>query len=120
MGSGSLPKSGGITNGLFFSTKNSSAEDFFFNVRASLTPPHAGKSKINPKGDHAARLIQEAGLKGYRIGGGKISEKHANFIINEGDALASDIESLIVHVQKEILQKFNIKLQCEVRIVGNK
>ena len=85
-----------------------------------LGKPSCGSVFKNPKGDHAARLIQEAGLKGYRIGGGKISEKHANFIINEGDALASDIESLIIHVQKEIIQKFNIKLQCEVKIVGNK
>jgi UDP-N-acetylmuramate dehydrogenase len=90
------------------------------NISQPLGKPSCGSVFKNPKGDYAARLIQEAGLKGYSIGGGKISEKHANFIINENDALASDIESLIIYVKKEIHQKFNIKLQCEVRIAGKK
>ena len=89
-------------------------------ISQPLGKPSCGSVFKNPKGDFAARLIQEAGLKGFTIGGGKISEKHANFIINEKDALASDIESLIIHVQNKVHQKFKIKLQCEVRIIGKK
>jgi UDP-N-acetylmuramate dehydrogenase len=72
----------------------------------------------NPEGDHAARLIEQCGLKGKRIGGAIVSEKHANFIINDEKASASDIEALIKYVQKTVADKFNVDLQTEVRIVG--
>jgi UDP-N-acetylmuramate dehydrogenase len=72
----------------------------------------------NPPGDHAARLIESAGLKGARIGDALVSEKHANFIINCGQARAADLEQLIRHVQATVQQRFAIALEPEVRIVG--
>jgi UDP-N-acetylmuramate dehydrogenase len=72
----------------------------------------------NPEGDYAARLIEECGLKGRRIGGAIVSEKHANFIINDKNATASDIESLIQLIQKMVSERFGIVLQTEARIVG--
>lgn len=72
----------------------------------------------NPPGDHAARLIESCGLKGYRIGGAEVSEKHANFIINAAQASAKDIEQLIKHVQSTVEAQTNVKLQTEVIIVG--
>jgi UDP-N-acetylmuramate dehydrogenase len=72
----------------------------------------------NPPGDHAARLIEAAGLKGYRIGDAVVSEKHANFIINEGHASALELEQLIRHVQQTVERLYAIKLEPEVRIVG--
>ncbi len=78
-----------------------------------------GSVFINPAGDHAARLIESAGLKGFRIGDASVSEKHANFIINHGAARAADIEALIVHVQRTVAEIHHIQLQTEVRIVGD-
>jgi UDP-N-acetylmuramate dehydrogenase len=72
----------------------------------------------NPPGDHAARLIDSAGLKGARIGDALVSEKHANFIINCGQARAADLEQLIRHVQATVQQRFGVLLEPEVRIVG--
>lgn len=72
----------------------------------------------NPETVHAARLIEECGLKGERIGGSVVSEKHANFIINDNNATASDIEALIKYIQQTVAEKFNIELQTEVHIVG--
>lgn len=74
----------------------------------------------NPPGDHAARLIEAAGLKGASIGGARVSDKHANFIINSGTATAADIETLINRVQGTVEQQFNIRLETEVRIVGER
>jgi UDP-N-acetylmuramate dehydrogenase len=74
----------------------------------------------NPPGDHAARLIEAAGLKGTQVGGAQVSEKHANFIVNpDGAASASAIEMLIGRVQSEVAEKFGISLVREVRIVGD-
>lgn len=77
-----------------------------------------GSVFTNPSGDHAARLIEAAGLKGFRIGDATVSPKHANFIINAGAARAADLEAVIVHVQKIIKERFGIQLTPEVRIVG--
>jgi len=77
-----------------------------------------GSVFTNPPGDHAARLVESAGLKGFRIGDASVSEKHANFIINHGHARAADIEALIVHVQSTVAQVHGITLAAEVRIVG--
>ncbi len=79
-----------------------------------------GSTFTNPPGDHAARLIEHAGLKGRRIGGAMVSEKHANFLVNEGDASADDIERLIGHVQAEVERRFGVRLEPEVRIVGER
>ena len=72
----------------------------------------------NPEGDFAARLIEQCGLKGERIGGAVISSKHANFIINEDNATAADIEALIKHVQHVVSTQCKVELQAEVKIVG--
>ena len=77
-----------------------------------------GSVFTNPPGDHAARLIESAGLKGFRIGDASVSEKHANFIINHGAARAADIEALILHVQKTVAEVHRVHLRTEVRIVG--
>ncbi len=72
----------------------------------------------NPPGDHAARLIEAAGLKGMAVGGARVSEKHANFIVNPGgSATATEIESLIGRIQAEVREKFGVELVREVRIV---
>lgn len=80
--------------------------------------PSCGSVFRNPTGDYAARLIEAAGLKGYRIGGAEVSTKHANFIINRADASARDIEELIEHVRKTVIEAHGVSLQHEVRIVG--
>jgi UDP-N-acetylmuramate dehydrogenase len=82
--------------------------------------PNAGSVFRNPPGDHAARLIELSGLKGKRIGGAQVSEKHANFIVNVGAATAGDIEKLINEIQEKVLKKTGIKLHPEVRIVGER
>ena len=80
--------------------------------------PSCGSVFRNPPGDHSARLIEAAGLKGHRIGGAEVSMKHANFIINREDASATDIEELIEHVRQTVLDEHGISLVHEVRIVG--
>jgi UDP-N-acetylmuramate dehydrogenase len=80
--------------------------------------PSCGSVFRNPPGDHAARLIEAAGLKGERIGGAVVSEKHANFIINQDAATAADIERLIRLVQRRVEADSGVRLQTEVRIVG--
>ncbi|HVW70699.1 MAG TPA: UDP-N-acetylmuramate dehydrogenase [Steroidobacteraceae bacterium] len=77
-----------------------------------------GSVFTNPPGDHAARLIDTAGLKGFRIGDASVSDKHANFIINHGKATAADLESLIRHVQEAVERAHNVRLHPEVRVVG--
>ena len=83
-----------------------------------LNLPNAGSVFRNPPGDHAARLIESCGLKGKKIGGAQVSEKHSNFIVNLGDATAADIENLINVVRAAVLQQTGIALHPEVRIVG--
>ena len=77
-----------------------------------------GSVFTNPPGDHAARLIESAGLKGFRIGDASVSQKHANFIINHGTARAADIEALIEHVRRIVAEVHRVELATEVRIVG--
>ena len=88
--------------------------------RAASQPtglPSCGSVFRNPPGDHAARLIESIGLKGHRIGGAEVSPKHANFIINTGDATARDIERLIEHVRSQVLRQTGVALIPEVRRV---
>lgn len=77
-----------------------------------------GSTFVNPPGEHAAKLIESAGLKGFRIGGAVVSPKHANFLLNEGQARAGDIERLIAHVQDTVARVHGVRLVTEVRIVG--
>ena len=80
--------------------------------------PSCGSVFRNPPGDHAARLIETAGLKGVCIGAACVSDKHANFIINTGGATAADIEALIERVQADVERLHGVHLEPEVRIVG--
>ncbi|CUS87715.1 UDP-N-acetylmuramate dehydrogenase [Candidatus Kryptobacter tengchongensis] len=82
--------------------------------------PNAGSIFKNPPGNYAGKLIEEAGLKGVQIGDAQISEKHANFIINKGNATASDVLELIKLIQDKVYEKFGIKLELEVRLIGFK
>lgn len=79
-----------------------------------------GSVFTNPPGDHAARLIEATGLKGFRIGGARVSEKHANFIINDGTATADDLERMIEHVRATVAREHGVTLVPEVRVVGEK
>ncbi len=85
-----------------------------------LQQPNAGSVFRNPTGQHAAKLIEQCGLKGKRSGGAQVSEKHANFIVNTGTATAADIEGLINEVRSTVLRQTGIALQPEVRIVGER
>jgi UDP-N-acetylmuramate dehydrogenase len=78
----------------------------------------AGSVFRNPDHDHAARLIEAAGLKGYRVGGAEVSTKHANFIVNIGQAKAQDVLTLIDQIQSAVKQQFGIQLVPEVLVVG--
>lgn len=91
------------------------------NHRANTQPtnePNCGSVFRNPPDDYAARLIEACGLKGLTIGDARISSKHANFIINNGHASATDIEALIEKIADCVFQKFHIRLIPEVRIIG--
>ena len=103
------------------------AEDGLERVRALMRErqekqplglPSCGSVFRNPPGQHAAQLIDSAGLKGYRIGAAAVSEKHANFIINTGDATAADVEALIRHIRTAVEERHGIRLELEVHIVG--
>jgi UDP-N-acetylmuramate dehydrogenase len=86
-----------------------------------LGVPNAGSVFRNPDADHAARLIESCGLKGFAIGGASVSEKHANFIVNpDGRASAADIEGLIVHVRRVVREQTGVDLEPEVRIIGER
>lgn len=83
-----------------------------------LNWPSAGSTFRNPPGDYAARLIEASGLKGYNMGGAQISDKHANFIVNLGNANALDIELLIKHISDTVLEKQGVVLQQEIKVIG--
>ena len=90
-------------------------------ARAANQPtglPSCGSVFRNPPGDYAARLIEAAGLKGRVLGGAQVSPKHANFIINTGNANAAEIEALLLQVQAEVERRSGIRLEPEVRILG--
>jgi UDP-N-acetylmuramate dehydrogenase len=77
-----------------------------------------GSTFKNPGDKHAGRLIEQAGLKGYRIGGAKISEQHANFFINVGNATAADVLALVHHAQAEVERQFGVSLELEIELLG--
>jgi UDP-N-acetylmuramate dehydrogenase len=83
-----------------------------------LNMPSAGSTFRNPDGDFAARLIEASGLKGITIGGAQVSEKHANFIVNLGNASAADIEALIARVKATVHEKHGVELIQEVKVIG--
>ncbi|PZO37384.1 MAG: UDP-N-acetylenolpyruvoylglucosamine reductase [Pseudanabaena frigida] len=81
--------------------------------------PNCGSVFRNPLPQFAAKLIQDAGLKGYQIGNAQVSELHANFIVNLGNAKASDIFSLIQYIQKAIADRYGVVLETEVKMIGH-
>lgn len=92
-----------------------------FNAYRKRTQPHGaslGSIFKNPDGDYAGRLIEASGLKGYRIGGVEVSQKHANFIVNHGDATATDYYALIRQVQETVLKQHEVELELEIELVG--
>jgi UDP-N-acetylmuramate dehydrogenase len=80
--------------------------------------PSAGSTFRNPPGDHAARLIESCGLKGFRIGGAEVSRQHANVLRTDAAARAADVEALIAHIQRVVTDRTGVSLQTEVRVVG--
>ena len=85
-----------------------------------LSEDTCGSVFKNPPGNFAGALIEGSGLKGFKIGSASISEKHANFIVNQGGATAGDIENLINHTRQVVKKNYDIDLQPEVRIMGEK
>jgi UDP-N-acetylmuramate dehydrogenase len=83
-----------------------------------LDSPSAGSTFKRPKNNFAGKLIMDSGLRGYTIGGAQVSKKHCGFIINKGNATSKDVVDLINHVQQTVKQKFDIKLESEVKIIG--
>jgi len=77
-----------------------------------------GSTFKNPPGSHAGYLIEQAGLRGYRIGGVQISELHGNFFMNTGDASAADVLALIEHARLEVERQFGVTLELEIELVG--
>lgn len=85
-----------------------------------LELPSAGSTFKRPEGHFAAKLIEDAGLKGFRVGNAMVSEKHAGFIVNVGDARFSDVLTLIEAVRNRVFDEFNVELEPEVRIITEK
>ena len=83
-----------------------------------LEYPSAGSVFRNPENNFAGKLIEDLGYKGYSIGGAKVSEKHANFIVNHNNAKAEDIKNIIDLLQKEVKEKYDIDLKCEQEFVN--
>lgn len=92
----------------------------FSERRKAAQPPGASMGSMfkNPDGDHAGRLIEAAGLKGTRIGNAEISPFHGNFFVNHGETKASDMRALIELVQNKVAEKFGVKLELEVELIG--
>lgn len=82
--------------------------------------PSAGSTFKRPEGYFAGKLIEDAGLKGYRVGDAQVSEKHCGFVVNRGEATAEDVKQLIADVQCRVREKFRVNLEPEVRVIGSK
>jgi UDP-N-acetylmuramate dehydrogenase len=80
--------------------------------------PNAGSIFKNPEGGFAAKLIQESGLKGFRIGGAEVSEQHANFIVCTGEATAADVVAVINHVRRAVFARTGVALELEIKLIG--
>lgn len=93
----------------------------FLNYRHTTQPydmPNCGSVFRNPKGDKAGRLIEQSGLKGYQVGGAQVSQRHANFIVNLGQATAQNILDVITHVRDRVESEWSITLHREVKLLG--
>lgn len=98
--------------------KNKMAENKEYRVNAQPMEPSAGSTFKRPEGYIAAKLIDDAGLKGFHVGDAYVSEKHAGFIVNKNKAKSKDILEVIDYVKKEVYNKYKIQLEEEVRIIG--
>lgn len=95
--------------------------DDYKNRRIEKQPleyPSAGSTFKRPEGHFAGKLIQDAGLKGYTVGGAQVSEKHSGFVINIGNATAEDVLKLISDVQDKVEEQFQVTLEPEVKMIG--
>ena len=88
-------------------------------TKQPLEYPSAGSAFKRPEGYFAGKLVQDAGLRGYRVGGAQVSEKHCGFVINTGDATASDVVRLIRNVQDIVWNKFEVRMEPEVKFLGD-
>ena len=79
--------------------------------------PSAGSVFKRPTGQYAGKLIEDCGLKGYTVGGAQVSEKHAGFIVNRGEATAEDVKRLVGKIQKTVFERFGVELMCELRFL---
>jgi UDP-N-acetylmuramate dehydrogenase len=121
-----LPKGSIILRGILGVTEGRGGEvvaklEDFRRLRFQSQPwnmPTAGSIFKNPKGTPAGQLIDELGLKGHRIGNARVSEKHGNFIVNEGDATAAEVLALMAFIRDEVYEKRGIRLTPEVHIIG--
>lgn len=86
--------------------------------RQPLEFPSAGSTFKRPEGYFAGKLIEDCGLRGYTVGGAQVSEKHCGFVINRGSATASDVRELILDVQKKVYEKFQVRIEPEVKMMG--
>ena len=87
-------------------------------AKQPLNKPSAGSVFKRPEGYYAAALIEECGLKGRRVGGAQVSEKHAGFIVNTGGATCQDVLGLIEEIQREVFAQKGVRLETEVRVTG--
>ena len=90
------------------------------NEKQPIELPSAGSVFKRPEGHFAGKLIQDANLMGYTIGGAQVSTKHAGFIVNTGNATAQDVLDLIEHIKKTVLDKFGVELEPEIRLIGER
>ena len=122
-----LPEGYSLLSGVLQLTRNESDSagknriKSFLDKRSASQPiqtANAGSVFKNPEGQFAAKIIEQLGLKGHAIGGARFSEVHANFIVNEGGATASDIEALINLARDQAMNRFGVVLEPEVRVIG--
>jgi UDP-N-acetylmuramate dehydrogenase len=97
----------------------SEMDDYFERRRSKqpLSQPSAGSTFKRPLKGYAAALIEQAGLKGFAIGGAVVSEKHSGFIVNRGEGSFADVMALIEHVQKKVAEQFGVELEPEIKII---
>ena len=86
-------------------------------TKQPLEFPSAGSTFKRPEGYFAAALIEECGLKGVSVGGAQVSEKHSGFVINTGDATASDVLELIEHIKQTVFMQKGVTLECEIKVI---
>ncbi len=84
-----------------------------------IEKPSAGSTFKRPVGYYAGKLIMDAGLRGYQLGGARVSDKHCGFVINTGNATSKDVMALIQHIQREVKNQFGVDLEPEVRMIGD-